>query len=73
MGISSWTMSLMKYGDEWRNTRRLLHEFMNPRAVTAFDDYQRKHAYRFLLRLAETPGDFLDHIELWVLSTVVLS
>ena len=46
---------------------------MNPRAVTAFDDYQRKHAYRFLLCLAETPGDFLDHIELWVLSTVVLS
>ena len=65
-------MSLMKYGNEWRNARRLLHEFMNPRAVTTFDDYQRKHAYRFLLRLAETPGDFLNHIELWVLPTVVL-
>ena len=57
-------MSLMKYESEWRNARRLLHEFMNPKAVTAFDGYQRNHAYRFLLRLAETPGDFLNHIEL---------
>ena len=44
-----------------------------PEGITNFDDYQRKHAYRFLLRLAKTPGDFLHHIELWVLPTVVLS
>ena len=54
----------MKYGKQWRNCRRLLHEFLNITAVTRFDEYQLKHANRFLLCLAETPGDFLDHVKL---------
>ena len=54
----------MRYGSLWKNSRRLLHEFLNARAVIKFDDYQRKHAYRLLLHLAESPEKFADHIEL---------
>jgi cytochrome P450 len=64
MGQYSWSLALMEYGARWRNCRRLVYEFLNPKAVTNFDDYQRKHAYRFLSKLAESPEDFLDHAEL---------
>lgn len=64
MGHRSWNISFMEYGSRWRNGRRLVHEFLNTRAVTNFDDYQRKHAYRLLLLLAESPEDFINHIQL---------
>ena len=68
MGHRSWNVALMEYGNVWKHSRRLLHEFMNARAVKNFDDYQHKHSHRLLLRLAESPGNFADHIELWVFS-----
>ena len=49
---------------EWKNSRRLFYEFMNPRAVTKFDGYQRKHARIFLSHLAETPQEFINHAKL---------
>ena len=60
----SWAVPLMRYGSDWRNSRRLLHEFLNAKVVANFDEYQRKHAYRFLTRLAESPENFLDHTKL---------
>lgn len=68
MGHPSWNVAIMEYGNLWKNSRRLLHEFLSPKAVTRFDDYERKHAYRLLLHLSESPDDFSDHIELWVFS-----
>lgn len=64
MGHRSWNIGIMGYGSLWKNCRRLLHEFLNARAVTKFDEYQRKHTDRLLSRLAEVPEDFPDHIEL---------
>ncbi|KAF9642534.1 cytochrome P450, partial [Thelephora ganbajun] len=67
----SWSITLMPYGKGWRNARRLFHEFMHSRAVVKFDDYQRKHAHRFLLQLAETPDDFLNHAKFTVAALVL--
>ena len=66
MGIYSWSIINVPYGNQWRRGRRLFHEFLNVKAVTNYDDYQRKHARRFLSRLAETPDDFLHHAQLCV-------
>ena len=63
MGLYAWNIA-MSYGNPWRDGRRLLHEFLNPRAVTNFDDYQRKHAYRLPLQLVESPENLSDHVEL---------
>lgn len=65
MGETSWNMSIMKYGREWKDSRKLFNGFMNPRAVVQFDGYQRKHAHRLLSRLVETPQDFVEHVNLW--------
>jgi len=64
MDLPSWDIPGMRYGSQWRNGRRLLHEFLNVRAVNKFDDYQYKYTRRFLSRLAETPENFLDHVKL---------
>lgn len=45
------------------DTRRLLHKFLNTRAVERFDEYQNKHSRRLLLQLAETPENFFKHVE----------
>ena len=68
MDLYSWDMVGFSYGNQWRRARRLFHEFLNVNAVTNFDRYQHKHAYRFLSRLAETPEDFFDHAKLCVSS-----
>lgn len=64
MGQYTWAIPMMQYGELWKNGRKLLHEFFNPRAVTEYDEHQRKHAHRLLLRLGESPEHFLDHAEL---------
>jgi len=57
---------MMPYGREWKNGRKLLWEFMNPRAIVKFDGYQRKYTHRLLSCLAETPKHFLNHVKLYV-------
>ena len=64
MGQYDWSIAMMEYGSYWRNGRRLLHEFLNARAVTRFDDYHRKHAHRLVLGLADSPEAFADHTDL---------
>ena len=64
MGLCSWNIAVIEYGNMWKSRRKLLHKFLNVRAVTQFDDYQRKHAYRLLSNLAVSPERFLDHAEL---------
>ena len=72
MGHYAWNVAIVGYGNWWKNCRRFLHEFLSPRAVIRFDDYQRKHASRFILRLAESPSDFFRHTELYVFPTIIL-
>ena len=66
MDIYSWNLVALQYGSKWRKGRRLFHEFFNMKAVTNFDDYQRKHTYRFISCLSQTPEDFLAHAQLYV-------
>ena len=66
MDVCSWSLFDFDYGSRLRRGRRLFHEFFSMKAITNFDDYQRKYAYRFLSRLAETPDKFLDHAQLYV-------
>ena len=66
MDAYSWGIPILGYGNRWRKGRRLFHEFFNMKATTSLDGYKRKYACRLLSLLAETPSDFLDHIQLYV-------
>ena len=67
MDVYSWDFNMLDYGSQLRRCRRLFHEFLNVNAVSRFDNYLNKHTCRFLSRLAQTPDDFLGHIQLSVL------
>ena len=54
----------MRYGSGWRNGRKLLHDFLNIRAVENLSEYQRKSAHLLLSRLVKSPEDFFGHIKL---------
>ena len=66
MDAYSWSVPILLYGSKWKRGRRLFYEFFNVKAVDSFDDYQRKHARRFISRLSQTPEDFLAHSQLCV-------
>ena len=70
MDTYSWNMAVVQYGSRWRKARRLFHEFFNMKVVSNFDNYQRKHAYRFISNLSKTPEDFLAHAQLCVLPRI---
>jgi len=53
--------------------RRLFHKFLGENAVSRFENYLNKHTCRFLSRLAETPDDFLAHMQLLVLLRTAVS
>jgi len=72
MDVRSWNFNLLDYGSQLRRCRRLFHEFLNANAVSRFDNYLYKHTCRFLSRLAETPDDFLDHVQLSVLLCLIV-
>ena len=55
---------MAEYGDRWRSSRRLLHEFLNVRAVKDFDDLQYHYSRDFALRLSESPEDLWGHMKL---------
>ena len=67
MDVYSWSLPLTDYGDRWKSGRRLLHEFLNIRAVKDYDSQQYHHSRDFILRLSESPEDLWDHMKLWVL------
>ena len=64
----SWSLPLVEYGDRWRSSRRLLHEFLNIRASKDFDDQHHYHSRDFILRISESPENLWDHTKLCVLT-----
>jgi len=64
MDVQSWNFGITSYGSQLKSCRRLFHEFLNANAVSKFDDYVNKHTCRLLSHLAETPADFMGHIQL---------
>ncbi|KAF8592281.1 cytochrome P450 [Ramaria rubella] len=62
MGFVDWNFVLMRYGDRWRQHRRIFHQKFHPAAVAAYHPVQAKHARELLLQLLDTPEDYLRHI-----------
>ena len=60
----SWSLPLAQYGDLWKASRRLLHEFLNARETNTYDLQQHYYSRELLLRLAGSPEDLWDHIDL---------
>ncbi|KDQ53882.1 hypothetical protein JAAARDRAFT_415303 [Jaapia argillacea MUCL 33604] len=64
-------ISLMRYGSEWRDYRRVFHQHFNQLAVDKYQSIQTRESRAFLRRLLETPEDFYDHIRLTFTATIM--
>jgi cytochrome P450 len=53
---------LLPYGEDFRQTRKLMHKVIGPRPAQEFWPLEEQETARFASRLLETPGQFLDHV-----------
>ncbi|EMD40149.1 hypothetical protein CERSUDRAFT_63625 [Gelatoporia subvermispora B] len=57
-----WTPAMMKYGQKWRNHRRLFHQYFNQGAVKQYTPQDRVYAQKLLRYLYEEPKNFAHDI-----------
>ncbi|PIL25684.1 cytochrome P450 [Ganoderma sinense ZZ0214-1] len=58
----NWHFVFMGYGDDWRERRRVFHQFFHPNAAVAYRPRELKVARELLQRLLESPDDFMVHL-----------
>ncbi|KAH9911775.1 cytochrome P450 [Epithele typhae] len=57
-----WHFVFMGYGDSWRERRRVFHQYFHPNATIEYRPRTLKVARELLLRLLDTPDDFMVHL-----------
>lgn len=64
----NWSFGLMQYGMGWRKHRRPFHQLVNSNALPKFYPIFNEQIVDLLRKLNESPEQFLEHIQLSVLS-----
>ncbi|KAI0743064.1 cytochrome P450 [Daedaleopsis nitida] len=57
-----WHFVFMGYGDDWRERRRVFHQYFHPNAAVNYRPRSLKVARELLRRLLESPDDFMVHL-----------
>ncbi|TBU37381.1 CyP450 monooxygenase [Dichomitus squalens] len=57
-----WNVALMGYGLKWRQTRRAFHEYFHSGVVQQYQHTQLSGARKYLTRLLENPGNFVQDL-----------
>ncbi|TDL27032.1 cytochrome P450 [Rickenella mellea] len=69
MGLRGLTF--LPYRDRFRQNRRLIQQFFNPRASAQFRPAQKLQVMILLNHLLQAPEDFLRHIQRWASRTML--
>ena len=59
-----WQIPIARYGDAWRQGRKLLDRGLRPGAAPMYRPMQQARAHVLLTRLLATPDQWRAHIEL---------
>ncbi|CAL1703516.1 unnamed protein product [Somion occarium] len=68
---AGWIPTFMNYGDRWRNTRKIYHQYFGPHALHNYKSVQDEKLRSFLRRLRDEPEHFNDHI-LYVFGATIM-
>ncbi|KAJ2919426.1 hypothetical protein MD484_g995, partial [Candolleomyces efflorescens] len=60
----TWNFGIMRYGNSWREHRRIFHQFLNPNVVSQYHPILYEERNYLLRRLKEDPGNFFEHLHL---------
>jgi cytochrome P450 len=58
----TWAFTLMRYGPMWRRSRKMFHQYFHAGAIVKYQPLQTQEVRRMLLRLIETPEEFMQII-----------
>ncbi|KAI0752761.1 cytochrome P450 [Daedaleopsis nitida] len=59
---AGFNMVVMRYGQQWREHRRVFWEYFHPTVSAGYRPIQRAAAHRFLYKVLTDPTRFKDHI-----------
>lgn len=62
VGKEETAMLFMKYGAKWRQTRQLVHSWLNKRNLEAYLPVQVLESHRLLSNLLDKPENFSEHL-----------
>ncbi|KAJ7596548.1 cytochrome P450 [Mycena floridula] len=57
-----WSFGHMRYGERWKNHRRMFHKQFQASNVSMFLPIQLKEAHKLLRRLLKEPNDLINHL-----------
>ena len=59
-----WHLPISRYGEDWRQGRKLLDRSLRPGAAVMYRPMQQARVRVLLTRILATPDEWQDHIEL---------
>ncbi|KAG9089248.1 hypothetical protein FS749_001496 [Ceratobasidium sp. UAMH 11750] len=71
--LAGWDESILftQYNQRLRTYRKLLHQTFNPRATLDFQELQKNEVQKLMKRLADVPGEFMQHAHLMAGSVAI--
>ncbi|KAF8574681.1 cytochrome P450 [Ramaria rubella] len=66
-----WNFAFMKYGDRWRQHRKIFHHDFHANVVSQYKEKQLKHARILINNLGKSPEQFYKHA-LYLASSVIM-
>ncbi|KAK0500251.1 cytochrome P450 [Armillaria luteobubalina] len=67
----NFNLALMRYSDWWRMHRRMFHQYLQPRAVPAYNSVQIKATPVLLQQLNKSPDAFFHHVRHYAGSVIM--
>ena len=61
---SGWAFSMISYNEEWRQKRKVFHQYLGANAILEYGEQQTEHVMEYLKRLRDSPEKALDHSRL---------
>jgi hypothetical protein len=61
-------MLFMKYAQQWRMIRKMIHSLLNVQAARTYVPYQDLENKQMLNDLLDTPDDFVNHMRRYLTS-----
>ena len=55
-------MALMPYGSDWREHRKMFHQYFEPNAIGQYEEVTQQEVGACLFRFLETPEDVVGHL-----------
>ena len=61
-----FTFAMIRYGNIWREKRRMLHKYVNHKVSPDYQGMQLHESHAFVAKLLKDPQDFMTQVNQYV-------